>query len=99
MDDRDDYSARIAVAVYEAVVLASAEDGDVAVIRSGPAFEGLMSVAALLIAGSPELETARDIREFCEEAAKSLRQRIVKVRASPEAAEILGTSPRPPKGN
>lgn len=56
--DDDAYRNKIAIAIYEAVVTASRGDADAAVIRTGSSFDALLMVASLLIAGSPEVDTA-----------------------------------------
>ena len=97
--DEDAYRNRVAIAVYEAVVTASRGNADAAVILTGTAFDALLMVASLLIAGSPEVDTPAKAKQFSEAAAKKLRRQIAAARADPERARVFANEYDPKARN
>ena len=94
-----DYRNRVAIAVYKAVIEESKGDADVAFIQTGTAFDALMMVATVIMAGSPQFKNAHDIRIFCEETCKKMRNEIAAARADPDRASLFGESYEPGKAN
>ena len=95
MEADDEYRNKVAIAVYEAVVAASRADGDAAVVKTGSAFDALMMVSALLIAGDPKLATPQAIRIFSENAGRSCESRFWQLKPIPCARVSSGMSTIP----
>ena len=89
MEADDAYRNKIAMAVYEAIVAASRGEGDAAVVKTGSAFDALMLVAALLIAGDPNLATPQAVRLFSENEGKKLQKQILAAQTDPERPALF----------
>lgn len=83
MEADDEYRNKVAQAVYEAIVAASRANEDSAVVRTGSAFDALMMVGTLLIAGDPHLSTPQAVRLFSETTGKKLRRQILAAQVDP----------------
>jgi hypothetical protein len=81
MEYDTDYRNRLGQAIFAAIVEASKGEGDVPVIKDGPAFDALIMVAAVVMARSPNTDTPQKIRLLAEETARKLRKQIAAARA------------------
>lgn len=95
----DEYRDGLAVALYKTIAEYSRSDGAVAVVKTGAAFDALMMVGAMIMSGSPQVDTTQKVRFFSENVAKKLRHELRQAQEDPTIRQLISSTYDPSKTN